>query len=491
MSRRTQTWLLGAAIAMAVLARLWHLSAVCLDGDEIFSVQAGRLDWRAITAAAAADSVHPPLFYYLLNVWMQIGGESLTWLRLLPVSLSIIAIPPFILLCRELRLRSVEIIAAVAALAVHPYLIYYAQHVRMYSLLMVFGVASMWLFAKLPADRTRYTLVALTLVNVALVYSHYYGCLLVAIEFGYALIWVRSRVWQVLLSSAIVLIALTPWLWIAANAVRAKGGLASNLDWIQRPRLTAFVWFFIDLAGCAEYPVFGAFLASAMFVLLVAAVVSGTDGARLSRPFLTVFTFAPVVLAFSASWILPQSVWGHRHLVFVAVPFLALASMLYCRSASRRVMRVCVSVLAAAWAVQAFVHVAGVDDKKLPWDRFVLEVLAREEATTSPIPFYSVDPYVHYPVSFYLDGWKTHSLAGFSMEPPARLEASLIEVRRAATFDELSGRHFWAAYSPHSGTPAQPERLFINRGCTAGSRVSAKDRFHEVIAFPVWCGRVE
>src|SRR5690606_13381133 len=42
---------------------------------------------------------------------------------------------------------------------------------------------------------------------------------------------------------------------------------------------------------------------------------------------LTIFTTLPILLASVASWILPYSVWGTRHLIFVFPPFAILAAI--------------------------------------------------------------------------------------------------------------------------------------------------------------------
>ncbi|HET6891170.1 MAG TPA: hypothetical protein VFH31_08730, partial [Pyrinomonadaceae bacterium] len=133
-------------IALFIGARLWHLTSSCLWFDEIFSVHAARHDWNQLIRFVAADIIHPPLFYLLLKVWIGIGGESLLWLRLLPVLISIATVVPFLLLCREFELTSTEIKLALLLLAVNGYLIKYAQEVRMYSLLLFLSVCSFWLF---------------------------------------------------------------------------------------------------------------------------------------------------------------------------------------------------------------------------------------------------------------------------------------------------------------------------------------------------------
>ena len=137
-----------AVAGLFVALRLWRLSASCLWFDEIFSVHAARHGWAELLRFAAADIIHPPLFYLLLKLWISLGGESLLWLRLLPALVSIAAIIPFVLLCRELGLKRSEWNLALLLLAVNGYLIKYAQELRMYSLLMFLSLCSLWLFVR-------------------------------------------------------------------------------------------------------------------------------------------------------------------------------------------------------------------------------------------------------------------------------------------------------------------------------------------------------
>src|SRR5947207_1806607 len=141
-----------SAIALTVLyvaARLWRLTASCLWFDEIFSVHAARHTWGGLWRFAAADLIHPPLFYALLKIWAAAGGDSLLWLRLFPALTSIAALVPFFLLARELRLGAAATDVALLLMAADGYLIKYAQEVRMYSLLLMLTLLSLWLFARL------------------------------------------------------------------------------------------------------------------------------------------------------------------------------------------------------------------------------------------------------------------------------------------------------------------------------------------------------
>lgn len=68
------TVMLIFAVALFVTARLWHLTAFSLWFDEIFSLQTARRNWGSLLAVAVDDIVHPPLFYLLLKVWLEICG---------------------------------------------------------------------------------------------------------------------------------------------------------------------------------------------------------------------------------------------------------------------------------------------------------------------------------------------------------------------------------------------------------------------------------
>ena len=126
-----------AVVALFVAMRLWRLTDFALDGDEIFSIQLARDSWHDLFTAAAQDAIHPPLLYVLLKLWTGVGGESLLWLRLFPVTASVLCLLPVFALCRDLKISPAARNLAIAIVAVHPYAMYYSQHLRMYCLLML------------------------------------------------------------------------------------------------------------------------------------------------------------------------------------------------------------------------------------------------------------------------------------------------------------------------------------------------------------------
>ena len=145
------------------------------------------------------------------------GGESLLWLRLLPALVSIAAIIPFLLLCRELKLKQSEWNLALLLLAVNGYLIKYAQELRMYSLLMFLSLCSLWLFVRFfkAEHASRKQLGCLFLINLLLVYSHYAGWIVVMVQCLALVIWQRRKAKAFLIAFALLLLAYAPWAFLS------------------------------------------------------------------------------------------------------------------------------------------------------------------------------------------------------------------------------------------------------------------------------------
>src|SRR5215212_6044549 len=97
--------LLTSSIAIFAIRRVYKIAAYSLWGGEAFSMIGAKQGWGDMFSYIITDIVHPPLFSVVLKLWILVGGESLLWLKLLPVLTGIGITVPFLLLCRELNLR--------------------------------------------------------------------------------------------------------------------------------------------------------------------------------------------------------------------------------------------------------------------------------------------------------------------------------------------------------------------------------------------------
>ncbi len=330
-SRTAQISAFVLVIALYVAARIWGLTASCLWFDEIFSVHAAEHSWNSILSFVALDLIHPPLFYVLLKLWIAIGGDSILWLRSLPVAISVLAVFPFIALCRELRLSLWTQILALFLFAVNGSLIKYAQEVRMYSLLLCLSLFSMWLFARYFIRGKSF--VPLVIVNVLLIYSHYFGWLFVLAEVSaiIAFQWIKWRHAVTMLGVSIV--SFLPWIVAVVLASRSGSGLSQNIGWMSRPGILAVGTFLANLVEPFHFQASSAGLVSVytisiplLLIALSGIAIYATRALKADAKeqrtlgLLLLFILTPIVIAFTASWIMPHSIWGTRHLIIVFAP---------------------------------------------------------------------------------------------------------------------------------------------------------------------------
>jgi hypothetical protein len=517
-------------VCLYVAARLWHLTASCLWFDEIFSVHAARHTWGGLWRFAAADLIHPPLFYALLKLWTTAGGESLLWLRLFPALTSIAALVPLLLLARELRLGTQGTTLALLLLASNGYLIKYAQELRMYSLLLLLTLTSLWLFTKLlnSARASRRLLLALFVANLLLVYTHYYGWLVVACEAALLLYADRRKLRAFALTCVALLLCFAPWALACARASRTGGGLAQNVGWIERPgarditQLYALLnepFYFRQSSADPPYARGGALLGllllgvPALLLLLKSwrrrreegaseqsahedardenALDTTEERARVTHErvgpltLLAFFTLAPVALAFAASRALPYSVWGTRHLIIVASPYALLCGAALARTrpawlkASALILLSCwllsVGALTLVRREGAYIWCAW-EDLAASAARDDANELNNSEGAGATVNVYAFEDLVAYHLWFalYADArarrFRFVSLKGapgVTEDPAYFLPRDFTDVTTAPA-DALEGQHFWAAFRDTTWDESRPPLNFItSRGYRA------------------------
>lgn len=475
---KTSRAIFALVTVLFAATRLWNLTRYGLFSDEVFSAQVVGLGWREMIHAIIRDVVHPPLFYLLLKAWLLIGGGSLPWMKLFPVALAVASIIPFYLLCRELRLAPATINLALSVMAVNEYLISYAQELRMYSLLFSLTVTSLWLFAKLVnSDRlSRKLWVASFAVNLLLVFTHYYGWLIVAVEFSFLLISRRDLVFSFSLLLAGLVACFLPWAFLVAEAAMDKGGLGPNLNWNVRPKFLDFIWFYATLNGPVynRWKAFATLFAAVLFITptlvwawRVIKEAGENDGALLM--WLSFGSWLPAASAFVASQMLPQSIWGARFLIIVAPAYLLLSSAAAMRLRPARV-RIVTATLMILWA--AFSGAGQLTNRdKIAWEPLVRRMIQAEADQPGLTKVYAKQGVTGVTVQYYLDNAGERRL----------------RVEYADDFAELNDAHFWVAFLKyaHENHPL-PQSVLTERGYKVGDIIEADAPGHKVFLFPAW-----
>ncbi|HSJ59509.1 MAG TPA: glycosyltransferase family 39 protein [Anaerolineae bacterium] len=214
--------LLGAAALLALALRLYGLDAQSLWYDEGFSVYLASMEPGEITARTAAD-IQPPLYYYLLRGWMRLFGDGEVAVRGLSVLFGLLTVPLIYMAGLALfQSKSAGLLAAFLV-AISPLHIWYAQEVRMYTLLTFLCLLSSYLLLRVTTTRDARQAAALwagfTAANVAAIYTHYFAFFVLAFQAVYLLwTWGRERLRPRHLviggaaSGLVTLLAYLPWL---------------------------------------------------------------------------------------------------------------------------------------------------------------------------------------------------------------------------------------------------------------------------------------
>ncbi len=91
-----------------------------------------------IKSLAIEDPQHPPLYYVIARIWVQIFGNSVTAIRSLSALISLLVFPCVYWLCRELFTVPLSLpYLAIALIAISPIQMIYAQEAREYMLWVV------------------------------------------------------------------------------------------------------------------------------------------------------------------------------------------------------------------------------------------------------------------------------------------------------------------------------------------------------------------
>ena len=162
--------LVGVVLRFAARSPLWL--------DEALSVNIARLPLGEIGGALRQDG-HPPLYYWLLHVWMDIFGTGTEAVRAFSGVWSLALFPLMWVAARRLGGVRVAWFATIL-LALSPYAIRYGSETRMYVMVSVLALAG-WLV--IDDARTRPTagrLVAIGAITSALLWSHYWSMWLLA-----------------------------------------------------------------------------------------------------------------------------------------------------------------------------------------------------------------------------------------------------------------------------------------------------------------------
>jgi Dolichyl-phosphate-mannose-protein mannosyltransferase len=176
---RRDVAVVAALTAGGLAVRLLASRGIWLD--EATSIHQAQMTLGDLLHSLRTTDVHPPLHHVVLWATVRVFGTGELAVRLPSLLAATALIPVLYLAGRDLYDRRAGLAAAALA-SLAPFTVWYAQDARMYALFMLFALFSVWMQARILRGGGAGAWLGYAGAAAALVYTQYFGILLVAVQ---------------------------------------------------------------------------------------------------------------------------------------------------------------------------------------------------------------------------------------------------------------------------------------------------------------------
>lgn len=211
-------------IAAGAALRVHKLGSESVWLDEAFTIKLSQYTPAGIIEETAKD-VHPPLYYFALHYWMKLFGDTEAGARLLSALFGVLAIVIIYKMAARLFGRATAL-AASALLALSRFHLEFSQEARMYTLLVLLALGSMYFFVRLVEGRGRLAFPLYVAASALMMYTQVYSVFVIAAQNLFVLVLLFAsretfgrvvRRW--ILAQITLAVLFLPWLSVLAQQV--------------------------------------------------------------------------------------------------------------------------------------------------------------------------------------------------------------------------------------------------------------------------------
>ncbi len=209
--------ILTAILILAAFIYFYNLGRESLTTDEYFSFYLARQPLKNIIFGHQTTSnpnTIPPLYEILLHFWIKIFGVSAFAQRALSAALGITSVYLMYRMGSLLFNLPSGLISAFFASLSFSWFTFFRQN-RCYGLFICLALLSFYLFFYLLKNKqSKSCLPILIITNIALVYTNYFGFLIILSQMIMGILEVRDNVWffkRIMLACFWVILAYLPW----------------------------------------------------------------------------------------------------------------------------------------------------------------------------------------------------------------------------------------------------------------------------------------
>lgn len=318
-------------LIVAAFLRFHRIGLPVLTSDEAFSWRLIRYPLPGMLRRLALD-VHPPLYYFALDAWAVVCGDSPAAIRALSALLGVLAVAMGYAVCLEALRFGADaasprarmgalLVAAVMAIQTAP--VGHGRNARMYALAILLGAVTCWslLRAMRAGESRRRFWVAYALSVAAFCATHYYALFTVAAQALFVFVASRSPATplaspapdavrrRMVMALGFAAALYVPWVPVMLRQVEQ----VRQAYWIPAPSPSTLGWSIVQWAAGTELR-FGLPLPWLLIVgaLIAWAWLRGGAGAR----FLLVQALLPWVLGLAISLLGGRPIVLERYMAF-------------------------------------------------------------------------------------------------------------------------------------------------------------------------------
>lgn len=388
--------------------------------DEAFSAFIVRFDYFKIASYTSSD-VHPPVYYWILKLWITFFGTSELAFRSLSVVFGVSAIVFGYLLVKRLFGRKAAWLSLLLMI-ISPMLIRYGQEARMYTLAATIALAATYVLTFAVKSKRRKPWILYGILVSLGMWTHYFT----------ALVWLSHWVWRAIvvrqsgarrkkfwttfftknwvIAHVVAVGLFLPWLpFMVKQLTTIQGGGF----WIGPVSASSFTNYFTNVLFYLEHDQATKLYATA-FVAIVTILITlsiklykqlGKQD-RQSYILIICLAFVPLVLLFAASTFPLQSSFVERYLIPSTAGFAIFSGVTLALGAKKmrsiwRVLAVLLVVVSMSFGISNVYRLGNYNKNsstKVMTRELVKEIQAKSSAGE---PIISADPWVFYEAVFY------------------------------------------------------------------------------------------
>ena len=276
------------------------------------------------TLKVVAQDVHVPLYHLLLHFWQLYVGQSVEAARGLSLIFFLLSIPAVYLLSRRILAPKWSLLVVVL-FSFSPFMNWYANEARMYTLLVLMATLSQYFFLKLIESRGQRGWLGYSLTSIIGIYSHYFFAFNLLCQGIYFLAsrkqFNRGTLKRFIILAIVLVAELAPWL-IYFHSLGSASNTSPNLP---KPSSVDLFNVFSQFSFGFQNNAVNTILLSLWPVLVIAILLSVKYGQRISAKlgYMLAAGLLPIVLAFAFSYALTPFFLG-RYMVACVPPLTIL-----------------------------------------------------------------------------------------------------------------------------------------------------------------------